>query len=147
MDSERLICSSSTRLPNESYPDALRWSKQIHHSQGDCLISDYMSSLSEEPYTDLTQNSLLDLAILDTSFRTMGSDQLRPCSYHKTIRGKAIHSTHCRLSFTETRVWPTRTSSVAQSDVANLERTRQNEIGSDSRRLHSRICCVEKAED
>ena len=64
MDSKRRVCSSSASLLCESYPDALRWSEQIHHSQGDCLISDYMSSLPEEPYTDLTQNSLSDLAIL-----------------------------------------------------------------------------------
>ena len=64
MDSERLVCSSSARLPCESYPDALRWSEQIHHSQGDCLMLGYMSSLPEESYMDLTQNSLSDLAIL-----------------------------------------------------------------------------------
>ena len=64
MDSERLVCSSSAKLHCESYSDALRWSEQIHHSQSDCLISGYMSSLSEEPYTDLTQNSLSDLATL-----------------------------------------------------------------------------------
>ena len=64
MDSECLVCSSSSRIPCESYPDALRWFEQIHHSQGDCLIPGYMSSLLEEPYTDLTQNSLSDLATL-----------------------------------------------------------------------------------
>ena len=64
MDSERLVCSSLARLPCESYSDALRWSEQIHHSQGDCLILGYMSSLPEEPYTDFTQNSLSDLATL-----------------------------------------------------------------------------------
>ena len=64
MDSKRRVCSSLASLLYESYPDALKWSKQIHHNQGDCLTHDYMSSLSEEPYTDLTQNSLSDLAIL-----------------------------------------------------------------------------------
>ena len=64
MDSERPVCSSSAKLSCESYPDALTWSEQIHHSQGDCLIPGYGSSLPEEPYTDLTQNSLSDLAIL-----------------------------------------------------------------------------------
>ena len=77
MDFERLVCSSSTRLPCESYPDALRWSKQIHHSQGDCLIPGYMSSLSEEPYTDLTQNSLFDLAILWGQFSTSEKKKFR----------------------------------------------------------------------
>ena len=64
MDSECLVCSSSARLPCESYPNTLRWSEQIHQSQGDCLISSYVSSLPKEPYTDLTQNCLSDLATL-----------------------------------------------------------------------------------
>ena len=77
MDFERLVCSSSIRLPCESYPDALRWSEQIHHSQGDCLIPGYMSSLSEEPYTDLTQNSLSDLVILWGQFSTSEKKKFR----------------------------------------------------------------------
>ena len=77
MDFERLVCSSSTRLPCESYPDALRWSEQIHHSQGDCLISGYMSSLPEEPYMDLIQNSLSDLAILWRQFNTSEKKKFR----------------------------------------------------------------------
>ena len=68
MDFERLVCSSSGRLPCKSYLDTLRWSEQIHQSQGDCLISSYMSSLPEESYTDLTQNCLSDLATLWEQF-------------------------------------------------------------------------------
>ena len=64
MDFERLVCSSSTRLLCESYPDTLRWSEQILQSQDDCLISSYVSSLSKKPYTNLTQNRLSDLTIL-----------------------------------------------------------------------------------
>ena len=68
MDSERLVYSSSARLFYESYLDTLRWSEQIHQSQGDCQILDYESSLSEKPYTDLTQNCLSDLATLQEQF-------------------------------------------------------------------------------
>ena len=68
MDSKRLVCSSSARLPCESYPNTLRWSEQIHQSQGDCLILGYMSSLLEEPYTDLIQNRLSNLTILCEQF-------------------------------------------------------------------------------
>ena len=68
MDSERLVCSSSVRLSCESHLDTLSWSEQICQSQGVCLISSYMSSLSEDPYTDLTQNCLFDLATLWEQF-------------------------------------------------------------------------------
>ena len=68
MDSKRLVCSSLAKLPYESYPDTLSWSEQIRQSQCDCLISGYVSSLSKEPYTDLTQNRLFDLATLWEQF-------------------------------------------------------------------------------
>ena len=68
MDSERLVCSSLAKLPCESYPDTLSWSRQIHQSQGDCLILGYISSLPEEPYTDRTQNRMFDLATLWEQF-------------------------------------------------------------------------------
>ena len=68
MDFEWLVCSFSARLSCESYSDTLKWSEQIHQSQGDCLIPSYMSSLSEEPYTDLTQNHLSDLTTLWEQF-------------------------------------------------------------------------------
>ena len=77
MDSKRQVCSSSANLYCESYPNALRWSKQIHHSQGDCLTPDYMSSLPEEHYTDLTQNSLSDLIILWGQFSTFEKMKFR----------------------------------------------------------------------
>ena len=68
MDSEHLVCSSLARLYCESYSDTLSWSKRIHQSQGDCLISSQVSSLPEKPYTDLTQNRLSDLATLWEQF-------------------------------------------------------------------------------
>ena len=68
MDSECLVCSSSVRLPCESYLDTLSWSERIHQSQGDCLILGYISSLPEEPYTDRTQNRMFDLATLWEQF-------------------------------------------------------------------------------
>ena len=68
MDFECLVCSSSVRLPCESYLDTLSWSKRIHQSQGDCLISSQVSSLPEKPYTDLTKNHLFDLATLWEQF-------------------------------------------------------------------------------
>ena len=84
--------------------------------------------------------------IVDTSLRTLGSHKLCSCSCHKTVWGKAIHSSHYRLSLTGTWVRSTRTSSIAQSDVANLERTALNEIGPASWRLYSRVYCLEKTE-
>ena len=68
MDSKRLVCSSLARLPCESYPDTLIWFEKIHQSHGDCLIPSYVSSLPEEPYTDLTQNHLSDLTTLWEQF-------------------------------------------------------------------------------
>ena len=68
MDFEHLVCSSSARLLYESYLDTLNWFERIHQSQGDCLISGYVSSLPKEPYTDLTQNRLSDLAALWEQF-------------------------------------------------------------------------------
>ena len=72
MDFERLVCSSSVRLLYESYPDTLSWSKQIRQSQDDYLIPGYVSSLSEDPYMDLTQNYLSDLATLWEQFGILG---------------------------------------------------------------------------
>ena len=86
-------------------------------------------------------------SILDTSLQTMKSDQLYSYPCHKTIRGKAVYPNRCRISLVGTRVWPTKTSLVAQSDDANLEGSTQNEIGLDSRRVYSRVYCLEKAED
>ena len=77
MDSERLVCSSSTRLPCESYPNTLSWSERIHQSQGDCLILGYMSSLPEEPYTDCTQNRLFDLVTLWEQFGILKNKRFR----------------------------------------------------------------------
>ena len=77
MDSKRQICSSSANLHCESYPDALRWSEQTHHSQGDCLIPGYMPSLPEEPYTNLTQNNLSDMAILWGQFSASEKKKFR----------------------------------------------------------------------
>ena len=68
MDFKRPVCSSSAKLPCKSYPDTLRWSEQIHQSQGNYLILGHVSSLPEEPYTDLTQNRLSDLATLWEQF-------------------------------------------------------------------------------
>ena len=71
MDSiECRICSSSARLPCDSYSSTQSQSEQIHKSQGDCLTLSYVSSLPEEPYTDLTQNCLSDLATLWGQFDT-----------------------------------------------------------------------------
>ena len=77
MDSKRQICSSSANLHCESYSDALRWSEQTHHTQGDCLIPGYMPSLPEEPYTNLTQNNLSDMAILWGQFSASEKKKFR----------------------------------------------------------------------
>ena len=77
MDSEHLVCSSSARLPFESYSDTLSWSEQIHQSQGDCLSPGYKSSLPKEPYTDLTQNRLSDLATLWEQFSILEKKRFR----------------------------------------------------------------------
>ena len=77
MDFEWLVCSFSARLSCESYRDTLKWSEQIHQSQGDCLIPSYVSSLSEEPYIDLTQNRLSDLVILWEQFGISKKKRLR----------------------------------------------------------------------
>ena len=72
MDSTKCrVCSSSARLSCDLYPSTQSWSKQIHKNQGDCLTTDYVSSLPEEPYTDFTQNHLSDLAILWGQFGTL----------------------------------------------------------------------------
>ena len=68
MDSECLVYSSSVRLFCKSYMDTLSWSERIHQSQSNCLIPGYVSSVLEEPYTDLTQNHLSDLATLWEQF-------------------------------------------------------------------------------
>ena len=60
MDSERLVCSSSARIPC--------WCERIHQSQVDYLILGYVLSLSEKPYMDLTQNCLSNLATLWEQF-------------------------------------------------------------------------------
>ena len=71
MDSiECRVCSSSTRLPCDSYSSTQNLSVQIHNRQGDFLIMDYVSSLREEPYIDLIQNHLSDLATLWAQFGT-----------------------------------------------------------------------------
>ena len=63
MDSvERQVCSSSIRLPCESYLNAQIWLEQTYQNQSDYLIEGYVSSLLEKPYTDLTQNYHYDLA-------------------------------------------------------------------------------------
>ena len=105
-------------------------------------------SLGSEPITvdgslDVSSSIAFSIweSILDSSIRTLRSHKLCSCSCHKTVWGKAIHSSHCRLSLIGTWVWPTRTSLVAQSDVANLERTAHNEIGLVSRRLYSGVHC------
>ena len=78
MDStECRICSSSARIPCDSYPSTQRWSKQIHKSQGDCLTIDHVLSLPEEPYIDLTQNCSSDLATLCGQFGTLENKQFR----------------------------------------------------------------------
>ena len=86
-------------------------------------------------------------SILDTSLWIVGSDQLCPCSCHKTVRDKAMHPSHRWISLTRVQVWPTGASSVAQSDDANVERSTQNEIRLDSRRMHFGVYYLEKTED
>ena len=55
MDSiECRICSSLAKLICDSYPSTQSWSEQIHKSQGDYLTMDFVLSLPEEPYIDLT---------------------------------------------------------------------------------------------
>ena len=71
------ICSSLARLPFDSYPSTQSWSEQIHKSQRDCLIMDYMSSLPEEPYMDFTQNCLSDLTTLWGQFGTSERPKFR----------------------------------------------------------------------
>ena len=80
MDSiECRICSSSARVPYDSYSSTQSWSEQVNKSQGDCLAIDYVSSLPEEPYTDFTQNCLSDLATLWGQFGTSKKQK-----FHKT---------------------------------------------------------------
>ena len=69
------VCSSSDRLPCDSYLSTQSWSKQIHKSQGDCLTTDYVLSLPEEPYTNFTQNHLSDLVTLWEQFGTSKKKQ------------------------------------------------------------------------
>ena len=76
---ECYICSSSVRLLYGSYLSTQSWLERIHESEGDYLTMDYLSSLSEEPYTDFTQNHLFDLATLWGQFGTSKRQK-----FHKT---------------------------------------------------------------
>ena len=58
------ICSSSARCLCDSYSCTQSWLEQVHKSQGDCLSRVHVSSLPREPYTDLIQNCLSDLATI-----------------------------------------------------------------------------------
>ena len=61
---EKLVCSSSVRLPCQEAVKIQTWSESMQKTKGDCLADDYVSSLSKEVHVELKQNDLTELASL-----------------------------------------------------------------------------------
>ena len=61
---EKLVCSSSARLPCQEVVKVQTWSENMQKAKGDCLASGYVSSLSKGVHVELKQNDLTELAKL-----------------------------------------------------------------------------------
>ena len=58
---EKLVCSSSARLPCQETVKVQTWSKSMQKMKEDCLVDGYVSFLSEEVHVELKQNDLTEL--------------------------------------------------------------------------------------
>ena len=58
---ERLVCSSSIRLPCQEAVKVQVWSENMQKVKGNCLTDVYVSFLPKGVYVDLKQNKLIEL--------------------------------------------------------------------------------------
>ena len=58
---EKLVCSSSIRLPCQEAVKVQAWSENMQKMKGNCLTDGFVSFLSDEVHVILTQNKLVEL--------------------------------------------------------------------------------------